>query len=99
MHEYGPLPRACRDGLLEETVGEELLLYDRDRHTAHCLSPVAACLWRHCDGEHDLAELAVLAEVGESVVAEALQELRGKELLDAESALTYSNIRGESRRE
>jgi hypothetical protein len=41
MHEYGSLPRARRDGLLEETVGEELLLYDQESHTAHCLSPNA----------------------------------------------------------
>jgi hypothetical protein len=99
MHEYGSLPRARQDGLLEETVGEELLLYDQESHTAHCLSPVAARVWRHCDGEHDLAELAVLAGVSEGLVASALYELREKDLLDAEPALTQSVIPGESRRE
>jgi hypothetical protein len=99
MHEYGSLPRARQDGLLKETVGEELLLYDQESHTAHCLSPLAACVWRHCDGEHDLAELAVLAGVGEELVAGALYELREKDLLDAEPALTQSAISGESRRE
>jgi hypothetical protein len=39
MHEYGSLPRARQDGLLEEAVGEELLLYDRNSHTAHLLEP------------------------------------------------------------
>jgi hypothetical protein len=99
MHEYGSLPQARRDGLLEETVGEELLLYDQDSHTAHCLSPVAACVWGHCDGEHDLPELAAVAGVSESLVADALHELREKDLLDAEPALTQSTIPGESRRE
>jgi hypothetical protein len=99
MHEYGSLPRARRDSLLEEAVGEELLLYDQDSHTAHCLSPIAACVWRHCDGEHDLTGLAELAGASESLVADALHELREKDLLVAEPQLMQSTISGESRRE
>jgi len=99
MREHGSLPRARQDGLLEETVGEELLLYDEDSHTAHCLSPIAACVWRHCDGECDVAELAVLAGATESLVADALYELHEKDLLDAEPQLTQSAAPGESRRE
>lgn len=99
MQEPGSLPRARQDGLLEEMVGEELLLYDRESHTAHCLSPVAACVWWHCDGEHDVAELAVFAGVSEKLVADALHELREKGLLDAEPTLRQSVIPGESRRE
>jgi len=99
MHEHGSLPRARQDGLLEEPVGEELLLYDQASHTAHCLSPIAACVWRYCDGEHELAKLAVLARVSEELVTSALYELREKDLLDAEPAPTQSSIPGESRRE
>ncbi len=99
MNEHGSPPRARREGLLEETVGEELLLYDQDSHIAHCLSPIAACVWRQCDGERDLAELATLAGVSESLVADALHELREKDLLFAEPQLMQSTIPGESRRE
>ncbi len=99
MHEHGSLPRARREGLLEETVGEELLLYDQDSHTAHCLSPIAAYVWRHCDGEHDLTDLATLAGTSESLVVDAVHELRDKDLLDAEPQLTQSAIPGISRRE
>jgi hypothetical protein len=99
MYEHGSLPRARQEGLLEETVGEELLLYDQNSHTAHCLSPIAACVWRHCDGERDLAALAVVAGVSENLVADALHELREKDLLDAEPELMQSTIPGESRRE
>jgi hypothetical protein len=99
MHQDGSLPRARRDGLLEETLGEELLLYDQNSHTAHCLSPIAACLWRHCDGERDVTELAELAGSNERLVADALQELREKDLLDGEPALTQSAVPGVSRRE
>jgi hypothetical protein len=99
MSENGRLPRARQDGLLEETVGAELLLYDQDSHAAHCLSPIAACVWRHCDGEHDLTDLAVLAGAGEDLVADALHELREKDLLVAEPQLMHSTVPGESRRE
>lgn len=99
MREHGSLPRARQDGLLEEAVGEELLLYDQESHTAHCLSPIAAWVWRHCDGEHDLAELAVLAGVSDSLVADALHELREKDLLTAEPQLMQSAVPGISRRE
>jgi hypothetical protein len=99
MREHGSLPRARQEGLLEERVGEELLLYDQESHTAHCLSPIAACVWRHCDGGHDLAKLAVLAGVSESLVADALHDLRERDLLDSEPVLIQDAVPGESRRE
>jgi hypothetical protein len=87
VYERGSLPRARQDGLLEETVGEELLLYDQNSHTAHCLSPIAARVWLHCNGARDLAELSQLAGTSENLVADALRELREKELLDTELQL------------
>ncbi len=99
MHEHRSLPRAREDGLLEEEVGEELLLYDRESHTAHCLSPIAACIWRHCDGERDVTELAALAGESENVVVDALHELREKNLLADEPELVQSTVKSVSRRE
>lgn len=99
MHQHGSLPQARKDGLLEETLGEELLLYDQDSHTAHCLSPIAACVWRHCDGERDVTELAELTGASKGLVADALYELREKDLLAAESAPMQSTVPGVSRRE
>ncbi len=99
MHTHESLPRARKDGLLEETVGEELLLYDRDSHTAHCLSSIAAGVWRHCDGERNISELAELTEANEELVANALYELHEKDLLAAEPELAQSPVLGISRRE
>jgi hypothetical protein len=99
MHPHGSLPRARKDGLVVEELGEELLLYDRDNHTAHCLSPIAACVWRHCDGERDVTELAELTGASENLIADALYELREKDLLAAETPLTQSTVPGISRRE
>jgi hypothetical protein len=101
MHDYGSLPRAREDGLLEEMLGEELLLYDQNSHTAHCLSPIAARVWRHCDGGRDVTKLAQLAGADASLVTEALHELRERELVEAEPALMQSEsaVSGVSRRE
>jgi hypothetical protein len=99
MHQDDPRPRARRDGLLEETLGEELLLYDQDSHTAHCLSPIAACVWRHCDGERDVSELAELAGASKSLVADALHGLREKDLVAAEPPIMQSTAPRVSRRE
>jgi hypothetical protein len=49
--------------------------------------------------ERNLTGLAVLAGASEDLVADALHELREKDLLDAEPELTQSTIPGESRRE
>jgi hypothetical protein len=50
-------------------VDGETLVYDRERSRAHCLGPVAAAVWRHCDGR------ATAAEVAERVRAELDVEL------------------------
>jgi hypothetical protein len=99
MREHGSLPRAREDGLLEERVGEELLIYDKNSHTAHCLSPLAACVWWHCDGELDVTELALHVGASENVVADALHALREKDLLDDEPQPMHSTAPGISRRE
>jgi hypothetical protein len=99
MYENGSRPQAREEGLLVESLGEELLLYDQNSHTAHCLSSVAACVWRHCDGNRDVTELAELVEASESLIADALYELRERDLLDDEPQLMQSFVSGVSRRE
>ena len=88
MHEHGSLPRARKDGLLVDAAGDELLIYDQDSHIGHCLSPVAARVWRCCDGEREVSELAEVAGASEDLVLDALRELREKDLLVAESQST-----------
>ncbi len=70
-----------------------------NHNTAHCLSPIAACIWRHCNGDRDITELAELTGASESLVADTLHELREKDLLDAEPAPMQDTVLGESRRE
>ena len=43
-------PCARSEDLIVEELGEELLVYDMKADRGHCLSPVAARVWRRCDG-------------------------------------------------
>jgi len=85
---WAPPRRARRSDLVVEEVGGETLVYDLERHRAHCLSATAAWVWRHCDGKSTAAELArrlsrkTGREVGEDVVGVALHRLARARLLD-----------------
>jgi hypothetical protein len=54
-------PTRRTSGLVVKTVRDEVLVYDLDRHRAHSLNPVAAAVWRSCDGARDLPALAAAA--------------------------------------
>lgn len=81
------VPRAREDGLVVQELPEEVLVYDLDRHKAHCLNRTAALVWRHCDGQTTVAELANLLRrelkltVDEAVVWLALDRLGRAHLL------------------
>jgi hypothetical protein len=48
---------------------DETLVYDVERSRAHCLGPVAASVWRHCDGRSSAGRVAakVARETGRVV--------------------------------
>jgi hypothetical protein len=80
-------PHARHDKLLVQELGDELVVYDQERHRAHRLNRAAALVWRHCDGRTTVAELTALlrAELNvsadEEVVWFALDCLRKAGLL------------------
>jgi hypothetical protein len=80
-------PAARRDGLLIESLDDELLVYDSERDRAHSLNAVAAAVWEACDGERGIRELAsaATAKLGEPVsddaVWRALSQLEERRLL------------------
>ena len=55
-------PHARRESLLVEELSDETLVYDLERHKAHCLNQTAAFVWRRCDGRTSVSELASLLE-------------------------------------
>ncbi|HEX8847464.1 MAG TPA: PqqD family protein [Pyrinomonadaceae bacterium] len=85
------LPLARKGNLVVRELPDELLVYDLDRHKAHCLNRASAIVWKHCDGKMTVAEAARLLEsematlVDEDVVWLALGQLRKFHLLEEES--------------
>lgn len=82
-------PRARRAALLVQELPDELLVYDKKRHQAHCLNRMASLIWRLCDGETTptgLAERvgeALHAPIPEEVIWHGLDQLRQFDLLEA----------------
>lgn len=56
------LPHARGERLVVRELLEETLVYDLERHKAHCLSRALAAIWRQCDGKSTADRIA--ARVG-----------------------------------
>ena len=69
-------PLARTEDLRVQELGSEIVIYDLRTDEAHCLGPVAARVWRACDGERPLADLGESAEI-----TAALVEIADKGLL------------------
>ena len=87
------MPRARQDELVVEELQDETLVYDLKRHKARCLNRTAALVWRRCDGQTSVAEVAALLEgqlatpTDEAVVWMALDRLGRAHLLSEPVAL------------
>jgi len=81
-------PTARKEHLLIQEVGNELVIYDQERHHAHRLNPTAALVWQHSDGQRTVADLAQLldaateADKGEAAVWAALDSLEQVNLME-----------------
>ena len=98
------LPRAREHRLVVQELPDELLVYDLDRHKAHCLNRTAALVWRQCDGQTTVAEMARLVQrevkfpVDEAVVWLAVERL-GRAHLLRERVIPPAGAPGLSRRD
>ena len=87
------LPTMRKHGLVIDDLPDEVLVYDLDRHQAHCLNHSAALVWRCCDGNREPAEIArrLTAELdapfSEELVLVALSQLEKLHLLEQPEAL------------
>ena len=97
------LPRMREQGLVVDELPDEVLVYDLDRHKAHCLNRTAALVWRRCDGKTRPAEIARRLQgeldqpFNEDLVWLALRQLNKIHLL-AEPIVLPSQLAGMSRR-
>jgi hypothetical protein len=80
-----PLRRSA--GLIIRELGDETLVYERERHRAHCLNPTTAAVFRLCDGTRSALEIAVATELPgspegrEALVRVALAQLAAASLV------------------
>jgi coenzyme PQQ synthesis protein D (PqqD) len=81
------VPHAREEGLVVEELPDELLVYDMDRHKAHCLNQTAALVWKHCDGQTPVQDIALILRdklntpADEEVVWFSLDQLNRARLL------------------
>jgi len=82
------LPSARSGQLVVRELPDETLVYDLERHQAHCLNSTSAFVWKYCDGKTTVAEMVRLlkgeftAPVDDDVVWLALKQLRRLHLLE-----------------
>lgn len=91
-------PKARHEGLVVRDLENEVLVYNRERHEAHCLNSTAAAVWRKCDGETSPGAIAMqlAREVGvpveEDVVWLALDEVGKLNLLEEQVVRTEPGL-------
>jgi hypothetical protein len=82
-------------------LGDELLVYDLERHKAYCLNQVARQVFRHCDGETTIPDMALRIgdalgmPVDEQAVRLGLVRLEKAHLLDSPVAQILHTSRRE----
>ena len=99
-----PLARKRERHLVIDELPDEVLVYDLDRHKAHCLNETAALVWQHCDGNSTPSQIArrltkkLRAPFNEDLVWLALRQLEKLHLLE-ESISLPPELLGMSRRQ
>lgn len=77
------VPAARSLDLVTTESKDEVLVYDQAVHHIHHLNASAAKVWRLCDGERTVSEIAMETGLAEDAVKLALRTLEDAQLLDA----------------
>lgn len=95
-------PSARKESLVIQELSDEVLVYDLDTNKAHCLNQSASVVWRACDGNRSVGDIAKLLseQTGKNVNDEfvwlAIDQLNENNLL---SVQTETVMNTNSRRE
>ena len=98
-------PRARQEGLIIQSLDDEVLVYDRGSDKASCLNHFAAEVWALCDGESSPEEIARAIAVKharaveEDAVWVTLHQLHRSGLLQAPVRMPASLVGTASRRD
>ena len=68
-------PVARRNGLVVRDLADEVVVYDKERHEAHCLNGTAATVFRNANGQRNVSDLALLLSADGGPGAEELVEM------------------------
>jgi len=99
----GHIALARKRELIVKELTDEVLVYDLSDNRAHSLNHTAAFVWKHCDGEKTVTEIASLMEkqwskpVSEDVVWLALKQLSRAGLLEEPVAPDAGGVRASRR--
>jgi hypothetical protein len=94
-------PVARKTGLVVQESADELLVYDLDTNKAHCLNQTAALIWKSCDGDRSVTDIAghIGLSAGEKIPDDlvwlAISQLQENNLLEKE---VLAETKGISRR-
>ncbi len=80
------VPAARTIDLVTTQSNDEVLVYDQQAHHIHHLNATAADVWRLCDGERTVSDIAVETRPRRDAVQLALRTLEDAQLLDGELA-------------
>jgi hypothetical protein len=95
--DYSQCPKARKSGLVVQEMPDEVLVYDLNSNKAHCLNQTAATVWKACDGNNTVSDIATSFGKGsEDLVWLAIDQLVENDLLEAG---IVSKFKGQSRRE
>jgi peptide-methionine (S)-S-oxide reductase len=92
-------PKARRDRLFVQDVGDEIVIYHQETRKTHRLNPTAALVWRACDGRASAADIAerIRPKLGpgadENLVRVALGRLGAARLLNGTLAQAPDGMR------
>jgi hypothetical protein len=95
MKRFAPadLPRMREQRLVIDDLPDEVLVYDLDRHKAHCLNQTAAMVWRACNGRTSASAISsrltreLRTPFSEDLVWLALRQLEKLNLLEQSISL------------
>ena len=71
MNPTNRFPKARVEDILFQEAGDELLVFDKKSHQAHCLNKLAGLVWRHCDGQRSFDDLARIVRQQSEVPADS----------------------------
>lgn len=81
-------PKARHENLVVQELGDETVVYDEKRNHVHRLNSTAAQVWKHCNGQNSVTEIASILQDGlktpvtEEIVWLALDRLDKERLLE-----------------